>query len=1156
MSSRHGPLRRAALVGVVVAGLVIALGAPGIALGAEMAVSVTDPVAIEVEGSNRVLTAIEASKKFGAADDVVLATGMDFPDALGAAALAGAVDGPILLTGGTTLEGVVLTEIQRLGADKVWIVGGTGVVSSAIETSLKGAGLTVERVAGANRYATAKAVADKTIALLGTDYDGGAFMATGVNFADALAAAPIMYAKGMPLVLCDAAGTYTLSAGMEKVVLLGGTGVVPASVQTALGVKYDTRLSGALRYDTAIKVAEYGVATHGMSWNNLGIATGEAFPDALCAGPLLGKNNSVLLTTPTASLWPATATKLSAIKTNVTQYYLFGGDAALTPGTRTAIATALRPDAEPEPEPLTGHDLPDVFCTGAGCHGPNLAAIHIELSNGGCYACHTYEPERDCDVCHSADAEWPAHVTAHVPVESDSAEACTQAGCHAAGVVEVHELAGDCTVCHNDTTTIVAGMTCEDCHAPTEVQHADIAVHTVVNTGGGCFDGYCHGTDVTVMHGEDFRLSGLEAPGCSACHNDTVTPSVVCLGACHSAGQFGTWHADSIGHADLETSIEAESAGCVSCHGSNLMDVAEGEHIGCSCHAYGTGVGATSCESCHTLPMDPDAPHPYHVDAHAVIEDTIEANSAGCVSCHGTDLMNVAPGEHDGCSCHAYGYGQGEEFACEDCHTDPMDPDAAHPYHVGAHDTFEATVAGDVSGACVDCHGSDLLAVGGIDLHVKDAHAGCTCHAYDELAATGFELINSTTDMAGECVDCHSGAFAPHGFSSEPSVHHAETWVAASGHNTTAFGTIGAVEDFSALLTGTDGNPVTDVWPFPTVNVFWEDGDADAPADAMTGLVASDVVTCEDCHTGFTAAGPHGADDNWGIDPAYDADFSYAELTKNVAEYPSGIRIRTTLTTDTDYELGTEMTICSKCHDLQNYNQGTVTGQIMPEISTGSTPFEYTIPDSTETTMSKEGVITSVRGTPYWTMYTDPITWAPVASEDATSGSVAHRQSEETGTVNTNAIGSSNTAHSSHHQDTTDGSAQCVNCHIAIPHGWKAPRLLVNTGWAGGVNGIHAGVIEGDRAPYRDPDVLGTDATEGTDMLLNPATGYNGMGALTWPASGPTEFKDGAAIWDRYTCEGCGHHYHAVQERDATNVRIITNSSDYMDDYNADMVAP
>ncbi|HAL29743.1 MAG TPA: hypothetical protein DCP20_03375 [Coriobacteriia bacterium] len=1159
MNSRHGPFRRAAIVGALVAGLVLALAVPGIASAAQvpklpstttslvMATAPTDPTAILVQGDNRYLTAVEASKKFGSAGSVVIATGMSFPDALGGAALAGAVDGPILLTPTDSVPSQVLAEIQRLGASKAYILGGTAAVSNAAAAQIDALpGVSIERIAGGNRYETAAKVAAKTISLLGAGYEGKAFMATGLNFPDALASSSIMFAEGMPLVLVDGAGNYTLPAGVTDVTILGGTGVVPASVQTSLGAKYDGRLAGANRYETAAEVAEYGVSL-GLSWNNLGVVTGENFPDALCAGPLVGSKGSVVLLTQSTQLTNETEALLVGARGDVSYYYLFGGLATIAADVRADIDAAVTATTEPEPE-LTGHDLPDLFCTGSGCHDTNLAAIHIDLNNGGCYACHTADvPQRDCETCHT-----DAHAASHPEVLSTSDESCSQVGCHPGGVVDLH---ADCTSCHNDTTDISVISTCEDCHGTTEEKHGAVAAH-VVPDAGTCFDSYCHGTNVVDdMHGIDFSGDGV-VTGCAACHNDTVEPSTTCFGVCHSLNQFGAYHDTNAGHADLASNIESNSGGCVSCHGSDVTMVAPGEHKGCSCHAYGHAAGADSCESCHTLPMDPDAPHPYHVGAHDVIEDTIAANSAGCVSCHGQDLMAVAPGEHDGCSCHAYGYGQGGEYACEDCHTDPMDPDAAHPYHVGAHDLVEATIDGDNSDACVDCHGTDLLAVGGIDLHVKDAHAGCVCHAYDELIDTGFELINAKTTEAGECVDCHSDAFAPHGFATEVSPHHDESWVAASGHNTTTFGSIGAVEDFSALLTGTDGNPVTDVWQFPTVNVFWEAADPDAPVDAMTGLAADSVITCEDCHTGFEAAGPHGADDYWGIDPDYSAPFYMAELTKNTADYPSGIRIRTDLTTQTAYEDGSVMTICSKCHDLQNYNQGTVTGQIMPEISTGSAPFEYTIPGSAETTMSKEGVITLVRGTPYWTMYTDPVTWAPVASEDSTSGSVAHRQSEDTGTVNTNAIGSSNTAHSSHHQDTTDGSAQCVNCHVAVPHAWDTPRLLVNTGWNGTVNGIHAGLIEGDRAPYRSPYVLGTDATEGTAMLLDPETGYNGMGALTWPASGPMDFVNGAAIWDRYTCEGCGHHYHAVQERDGSNVRIITNKSDYMDDYNADMVAP
>jgi len=402
-------------------------------------------------------------------------------------------------------------------------------------------------------------------------------------------------------------------------------------------------------------------------------------------------------------------------------------------------------------------------------------------------------------------------------------------------------------------------------------------------------------------------------------------------------------------------------------------------------------------------------------------------------------------------------------------------------------------------------------------------------------------------------VSCHDDAFAPHGFATEVSPHHDESWIAASGHNTTTFGTIGAVEDFSALLTGTDGNPVIDVWQFPTVNVFWESGDASAPADAVTGLAADSVVTCADCHTGFEAAGPHGADDYWGIDPDYSAPFYMAELTKNTEEYPSGIKIRTDLTTQTAYEDGSVMTICSKCHDLQNYASGTTSDTVLPEISTGGEPFYH---EKYETTVTPWYGPYLQHGHEYegWLVLYDVDTHEPVDPSVATSGTVvlpgyAYEVQAATGTVNTNAIGASNTAHSSHHQDTTDGSAQCVNCHVAVPHGWDTPRLLVNTGWNGTVNGIHAGLIEGDRAPYRSPYVLGTTATEDTAMLLDPETGYNGMGALTWPASGPVDFVNGAAVWDRYTCEGCGHHYHAVQERDGSNVRIITNKSDYMDDY-------
>jgi len=110
-----------------------------------------------IAGSNRYETAAKMSAAaFDSAEAVVLATGENWPDALGGAALAGATNAPILLTRTASLPGETLTEIRRLGARRAVILGGTGAVSVAVETALE-AELgrdTVTRIGGADRYET------------------------------------------------------------------------------------------------------------------------------------------------------------------------------------------------------------------------------------------------------------------------------------------------------------------------------------------------------------------------------------------------------------------------------------------------------------------------------------------------------------------------------------------------------------------------------------------------------------------------------------------------------------------------------------------------------------------------------------------------------------------------------------------------------------------------------------------------------------------------------------------------------------------------------------------------------------------------------------------------------------------------------------------
>jgi putative cell wall-binding protein len=306
---------------------------------------------VEVAGPNRYATAIAASvKAFTSSEYVIIATGMNWPDALGGSALAGALDAPILLTGQASLPVEVRTEIVRLGATKAIVLGGTPAVSAAVAGQIDAIpGVSVERIFGSNRYDTAIAVAARTIQVLGDGYDGTAFVATGLNFPDALGASPLAAAAGWPIYLANPnqgnnAGLVSVmrAAGVDDAILLGGANVVSDSIRLALGTTYETRLSGANRYDTAVVVATYGVANAGLGWNMVALATGENFPDALAGGVLQGEDGSALLLTPTSSLNANVAAKLTANKASISEVRFLGSTAAVSQAVRTAALNALQ----------------------------------------------------------------------------------------------------------------------------------------------------------------------------------------------------------------------------------------------------------------------------------------------------------------------------------------------------------------------------------------------------------------------------------------------------------------------------------------------------------------------------------------------------------------------------------------------------------------------------------------------------------------------------------------------------------------------------------------------------------------------------------------------------------------------------------------------
>lgn len=192
-------------------------------------------------GSDRYATAAALSKAEhpNGADVVYLASGADFPDALSASAPAAAAGAPVLLTSPAKLSASTATELRRLSPREVVIVGGTGAVSTSVQTAVDAIAGKVTRLAGADRYATAVVVA----AASAPSGSKKVYVASGAVYADALSAAAAAGAGGYPVLLVRPAALPTATGDLvaklapTRIVVAGGTGAVAESVARALAAR-------------------------------------------------------------------------------------------------------------------------------------------------------------------------------------------------------------------------------------------------------------------------------------------------------------------------------------------------------------------------------------------------------------------------------------------------------------------------------------------------------------------------------------------------------------------------------------------------------------------------------------------------------------------------------------------------------------------------------------------------------------------------------------------------------------------------------------------------------------------------------------------------------------------------------------------------------
>ena len=168
-----------------------------------------------ITGVNRYQTASAVAMRYGVSGQVgtidgdrvaMLASGADFPDALAAGPIAANMQFPLFLTPPDDTEVSVNTALEQLHIDVILLIGGDAAVSSSVERYYDDRGYTVERVAGANRAATARVLADMARSRLGWDMELQ-LLARGDDFPDALAGSIHGAATTSPILLASSPTT-------------------------------------------------------------------------------------------------------------------------------------------------------------------------------------------------------------------------------------------------------------------------------------------------------------------------------------------------------------------------------------------------------------------------------------------------------------------------------------------------------------------------------------------------------------------------------------------------------------------------------------------------------------------------------------------------------------------------------------------------------------------------------------------------------------------------------------------------------------------------------------------------------------------------------------------------------------------------------------
>lgn len=272
---------------------------------------------IRISGANRYETAVKISNEvYSKSECAILANGHKFVDALPGATLANILKAPILLVSQNSVPIETKNELERLGVNKIYILGGKSTIDEKVENSLIRDGFDVIRIGGINRYETSELVFEEA-----KKHGEINEVTIASNEADAVSSSGYRRNdKALILINNSNPSEFIKNLNIKKICLGGFNSI---SEDTYAAINASKRIAGKDRFETAVNIAKES------GKDSIILVNGYSFVDAFTGSTFAYQKGADILLADNIGLSKVTADYIGELKPE--KIYTIGGENSVTP---------------------------------------------------------------------------------------------------------------------------------------------------------------------------------------------------------------------------------------------------------------------------------------------------------------------------------------------------------------------------------------------------------------------------------------------------------------------------------------------------------------------------------------------------------------------------------------------------------------------------------------------------------------------------------------------------------------------------------------------------------------------------------------------------------------------------------------------------------